>query len=449
MANIVKKIHLVKSDPAKNNHKWWDATLYDNGDVLCEWARIGDDPQTLLKQGVGEDWMMRKVAEKKRAGRNGEIPYREHTGILDGVTVAAPSVKPTADLRSLALKQIKTSAKNAEIEALIKYMTDVNIHNITTISGNRIQYNVDKGLFQTALGLVDQNTIDTARSTLEQIAECVAQRDYGDTLLGLTRDYCMTIPQDIGRHRLDLHDFWSDMSKVQQHNSILDGLQASLVQATKPSKKGKANEPAEEQVFNVNLDVENDDKVRQEIFNYYLKTRSTMHTCYDYEPIKLWRVTIATQQEAFDNDGAKMPCIVKGWHGTSAENLLSLLKSGFLVRPPASTHLTCQLFGAGVYCAPLHRETGRLVIGSGTKALNYATGFWGGRNTSRTFMFFVNMAMGKYYTPTAAEYRNIDYPVRGYDSTWAFGGHSGVKNDEAIVYRSSQVNIKYLVEFAR
>ena len=339
MANILKKIHLVKSDPVNNNHKWWDATLYDNGDVCCEHGRIGETcAHPTWKRGVGEAWMMSKVAEKKRNGRNGEIPYREHTGIMDGVTVAVPTAKPvTDDLRSLAMKQIKTSARNAEIEALIKYMTDVNIHNITTISGNRIQYNVDKGMFQTALGLVNQETIDTARTTLTRIAECVSRSDYGDSLMDLTRDYCMTIPQDIGRHRLDLREFWSNIGKVQQHNSVLDGLQASLVQATKPDKKGKANEPAEEQIFNVNLDVENDDSVRKEVFDYYLKTRSPMHSCYEYRPIKLWNVTIATQQEAFDNDGAKMPCIVKGWHGTSSENILSLLKSGFLVRPPSSS----------------------------------------------------------------------------------------------------------------
>jgi hypothetical protein len=61
-------------------------------------------------------------------------------------------------------------------------------------------------------------------------------------------------------------------------------------------------------------------------------------------------------------------------------------------------------------------------------------------------MFFIKMAMGNFYTP-GKNYQSVSYPVKGYDSTWAFGDHSGVRNDEAIVYRSSQCNIEYLVEF--
>jgi len=35
----------------------------------------------------------------------------------------------------------------------------------------------------------------------------------------------------------------------------------------------------------------------------------------------------------------------------------------------------------------------------------------------------------------------------GFDSCWAKAGQSGVRNDEQIVYRTSQTNIRYLIEF--
>ena len=59
-------------------------------------------------------------------------------------------------------------------------------------------------------------------------------------------------------------------------------------------------------------------------------------------------------------------------------------------------------------------------------------------------MFIVDMAMGKYYIPSGPS-QNL--PKTGYDSTWAYGqNRSGVLNDEVIVYRESQVNIRYLME---
>jgi len=447
MSNIVRTIYLVKSDPVKNNNKFWKGTEFSNGDILCEWGRIGDIGQKKEFPGAGASFLDKKVREKKSNGRNDEIAYREVDIIDDNVkstNVVAPS---QTNIKTLAMKQIKTSKPNKEVSELIEYMTKVNIHNIANFSGNKIQYNYDKGMFQTELGLVSQSVIDSARNTLIGIGDCVAKGDYGKNLMEYTRDYLMSIPQKIGRQKLELREFWSDLGKVQQQNSVLDGLQASLIQAT--SNPAKPNDPAivEEQVFNVQLDAVNDPKVTKEIFSYYYDTRSSMHSCYNYKPQKMWSVTIGNMKKNFERDGAKMSNVVSAFHGTSSENLLSLLKSGLLVNPPSSAHVSGKLFGSGVYGAPVKRVDGRIIKGAGTKALNYATNYWGGRAGQRTFMFFINMAMGKFYTPTAHNYQSISYPVKGYDSTWAFGEHSGVRNDETIVYRAGQCNINYLIEF--
>ena len=58
-------------------------------------------------------------------------------------------------------------------------------------------------------------------------------------------------------------------------------------------------------------------------------------------------------------------------------------------------------------------------------------------------MFLANVAMGKCYI-TQSGWEN--YPVRGYDSTWAKAGRA-LHNDEMIVYRTDQANLIYLVEF--
>ena len=54
--------------------------------------------------------------------------------------------------------------------------------------------------------------------------------------------------------------------------------------------------------------------------------------------------------------------------------------------------------------------------------------------------------MGKTYIPNSKGYNS--YPMNGYNSTFAKAGKSGVINNEMIVYKLYQANLKYLVEFS-
>ena len=141
------------------------------------------------------------------------------------------------------------------------------------------------------------------------------------------------------------------------------------------------------------------------------------------------------RKAAFEADGAKLPNIQMLWHGTRVFNVLSILKSGLFCPPKSgSFHVTGRMFGDGIYGSD-----------QSTKALNYARGYWdGGARDKNCFMFLVDFAMGKHYTPRNS-YESLPKP--GYDSTFAEAGKSGVMNNEMIVYRNSQVNIRYLIEF--
>lgn len=441
MATIVEKIHLVKSDPEKNNNKFWIGELYDNGDVNTRWGRVGDTGQSKMYPSVGQSFLEKKVKSKKKA-RNGEIPYREVEILSENNTI---SIKAECDLRAIAKKQIKYS--DIEVSKLIDYLTEQNIHDITNFTSQNITYNYNTNGFETPMGAVSQRMIDSARDTLNDIANLVANKDYGDLLMEKTRDLLMLVPQNIGRKKLELHDFWSNKEKVKQQNDLLDGLQASLETITSSVAENTTDEDAEFKVFDTHMELIKDKKTLDRLFSYYHNTKSPMHACHRYNPINAWEVSISGMNQEFQNDGAKMPNIVEGFHGSGTANILSLLKSGMLIRPPKNAHVSGALYGNGIYCAPMRRVGAKeLTVGSSTKALGYSTSFWGGKNASRTFMFIVDMAMGNYYKPDRSNYMRVSYPVNGYDSTWAFGGVGGVKNDEAIVYRESQVNIKYLIE---
>lgn len=436
MSSIVKKKHLLKSDPVKNNNKFFIAELYDNGDVNTIWGRVGTTGQSKIYSGVGESFFDKKINSKKKS-RNGEIPYRE-VDIISSEGYTPPTTNSDLNLKKIAKDQIKTKGIAS---SLIDFLIKENAHQITAQTGGQIKYNFDTGLFQTPLGIIGQNNIDGARDCLNYIANLISHQDYGDELLEKTRDYLMLVPHDIGRNRLDLKEFWNNMAKVQEESQLLDALQASLAgvhsQDNKDKKIVDESEYTLPKVFETNLFDVDDKKIISKVFDNYMKNRSHQHSSYGYKPKNLWQVEIANMKKAFDNDGKKMSNVIEGYHGTPACNILSLLKTGFLVKPPKNAQISGKMFGYGTYTAPCH------VKGSSTKALNYAVGYWGNGKSSRTFMFICDVAMGKYYVPTGP----CNGIPKGYDSCWAKGNYkSGVLNDECIVYRESQINIKYLME---
>ena len=434
MSIIVKSINLVKSDPEKNNNKFFIGELYDNGDVNTRWGRIGDTGQSKMYKGVGENFLIKKINSKKKS-RNGEIPYRE-VEIIGSSVESNISVATNNDLNMIAKKQIKTKGA---IGDLIDYLVRENAHQITVQTGGQITYNFDTGMFQTPLGIVSQNSIDKARECLDQIVNHIVQKKYAEELLELTRDYLMLVPQDIGRKRLDLNVFWSDIHKVQEQNQILDGLQSSLAGALSNPVEDK-KEVDEPLVFQTNLEAIDDKGFIKKVFDNYYNTRSRQHNCYHYKPKNLWSIDIAPMKKAYLEYGAKLSNQIEGYHGTPSCNILSLLKTGFLVRPPKNAHISGKMFGHGTYTAPCH------IPGSATKALNYAVGYWGGNSSARTFMFICDVAMGNFYTPKGP----CNSIPSGYDSCWAKGNRvSGVLNDETIVYKENQINIKYLMELER
>jgi poly [ADP-ribose] polymerase len=434
MTTIIKKVYLVKSDPVKNNNKFWKGTLFDSGDVLCEWGRVGDTGQSKTFPGAGESFLDKKVREKKSNGRNDEIAYRE-VEIIDGVGSLSSNVN--TNIVHVAKQQIQHSDPIAS--ELIEYLSKVNIHNIGVASGGKIVFNAQKGACETPLGLIGLTSINEARNLLLSIGELVLKKSYGKSLLEETRGYLMRIPTDIGHKKLILEDFWRDTSCIQRQNDLLDALEASLTQVTRsPISSAVTNIP---KVFDCKLSVLSDKKIVKKYFDDYYNNRSNMHTCYHLKPKNIWEINVASMQEAFEKDGSKMSNIVEGYHSSSAANILSILKSGLRIPPRSAPHVCGRLFGDGAYMAPVG------VKGSPSKSLNYGFGYWNNSNQKRFFMFVGDFALGKYYTPTAHNYQSISYPVKGFDSVWAKGNHSGVKNDECIVFRTSQANLKYLIEF--
>jgi len=428
---VIEKVHLVKSDPVKNNNKFWIAELHDDDMVHCSWGRVGaTNFQSNVKAG-GKKFLDSKVKSKMRDGRNGEIGYRKVDIIDGGLTTSSNNIK-NSSLEQLATNQIETGGNKTALN-LIKYLVKVNAHQISSMTGGQITFDYSAGLFQTPMGLVSQASIDEARIKLTGIGNFVANNDYRNGLMDLTRDYLMLVPQNFGRQRLELSSFWGDISAVQKQDAILDGLQASLTQSSKGDKKVNFKE---EQVFQTKMELVEDPQVVAKIKKLYNSTRKKMHTSYGLDVKKIYTVDINTVSSAFQKDGAKMDNIWDLWHGSRASNLLSILKGGLIIPPSNASNVTGRMFSNGIYASD-----------QSTKALNYAQGStWGnGPTDNNCFMLLIKMAMGNYHIPSGPS-QNL--PYRGSNSTFAKAHKSGVFNNEMIVYKTSQIDLRYLVEFS-
>ena len=435
MATKIREEKYIKSDVSNNNNKFWYIELYDDNTVITRWGRVGDVGQSKTFPNAGVNFLEKKCREKESA-RNDEIPYRKLNVIQTTASVATTTNKTVTDIviKDIAKKQIKTN--NPIVSKLIDYLAKVNAHQISAATGGKITYSDTTGLFSTPLGIITQENIDEANQILVDIGDLVAASKYTTKMSNLTNSYCMLVPQDIGHKRLDIKEFWADLAKVQYQKQILDNLQASFVSATtiKPTDDKVVDVP-EQKVFDCQLHLVEDGKIIDRVRNLYRKTKQTMHSCHHLDVKTVYSVDINVVKEAFEKDGAKMHNVWELWHGTRASNLLSILKGGLIIPPSNASNVTGRMFGNGVYASD-----------QSTKALNYAAGYWTGQRDNNCFMFLLKMAMGNHYVPNGPFSTNK--APQGYDSTFAKAQKSGVYNNEMIVYRTSQVNLEYLIEFS-
>ena len=126
------------------------------------------------------------------------------------------------------------------------------------------------------------------------------------------------------------------------------------------------------------------------------------------------------------------------WHGSRTENWWSIFKNGMSLNPNAV--ITGKMFGQGLYFAPLAK-----------KSMGYADiygSYWAHGTQNTGYMALFEVAMGKPYEIKDGwlngdfRYKDLKY---GCHSVWAKAG-SSLRNDECIVYREDQCNMKYLVE---
>lgn len=443
MAVVVesKKFSLFNADG--RNNKFWNITLYDNGDVEVHYGPQGGTGQRKTHAGVGRSYFEKKIREKTKASHEGGA-YTENKVLESVVSTSSPQNVSKHTLAQKAVNDI--GAAQPELRKLVEYFADVNAHNIYEASGGKITYDTSTGQFKTTQGVVSLDQIQEARRLLDSIEKFASISDFNSSAFkAVLNPYLSLIPQKGLVRQMHFPAMFSvgDSEGLQRQNDILDGLESSYatVLANAQKSDGKpVKQVAEEALFKVTLQ-QSDKKTFDAVRKYYNETKGSHYDVQSYDVARVFDLDIQHMSAGFVKKVAEMAKnkphganIMRLFHGTKACNMLSILKAGFVMpRQGTSIHITAWMFGPGVYFSD-----------QSTKSIRYATGAWGGSGArDRKFMFLVDVAMGNMYTPRSSF---SSKPPAGYDSTFAKAGHSGVQNNEMIVYHLGQIKPVIIME---
>ncbi|MCE6971749.1 WGR domain-containing protein [Cereibacter sphaeroides] len=416
----------VLTDVGVNNNKFWEVSIDPSGSVSSRNGRVGSAGQSRVL-GQGRSLFESKIREKTRKG------YREIE--IVGKPSAAGSVDK-ASLVSAAEEQIGRG--DPVVAALVRELAAINRHQILAASGGQMDLDLSTGIISTPVGVVTAENVTRARGLLQGFERYVTAQDVDEpAYVGMLEDYLMLVPQKVGAKRGWHRDFLVDLEGLTRQGALLDQLEASIdiaAQRVKDAETAAAGKPVP--IFDVAMTVSEDPALRRRIEAFYERGRNRMHVSHRLKVARIFDVSLGDMARRYAEDGAKVGGIMELWHGTRAHNLLSILKSGLIVpRQNGSIHVSGRMFGNGVYFSD-----------QSTKSLNYAYGYWdGGAKDNRCYMFLADVAMGRPWHPdrTGSSVK----PPAGYDSVFARGGRDIVMNNEMIVFRTSQVNLKHLVEF--
>lgn len=160
--------------------------------------------------------------------------------------------------------------------------------------------------------------------------------------------------------------------------------------------------------------------------------------------VRAFKVVNKRTQSRFDNfvEKAKNKKTKLFWHGSRNENWWSIIDSGLVLRPSNAVK-TGSMFGKGLYAADRAR-----------KSLGYTSlqgSYWARGSSRKGFMALYDVHLGNQLVVSRHEgwMSSLDHKKLqkkgNYDSLFAKKGQS-LYNNEYVVYREEQMNIRFIVE---
>ena len=383
--------------------------------------------------------VMAGIIKKKLRGKTVKRPdggsVKENYEIVD---VAIPKVgsvniygKNFGEVKKPVTKKKKktTIDVDSNVCRVIEQAVQENVHSVT--SATSITFS--NGQYETPLGPLTTDHIVTSRIPLDALKLLMglshqeAGDEVEDEITRLNNLYFSLIPHRFGR-KITHDDQIRNFDDLADEYDILDQLESAV------NLGDEMSDTAAGILESLKLKlVPTSKKEFSRLYDKFENTRASNHAnLRDWGVKNVYDLELKTEKDRYKKrnvKGEKMEL----FHGSRNCNILSIMSSGLMV-PRVAAH--GRMFGDGIYAAP-----------ASTKALNYSTGFWGGKNKfPNAFIFIVEFSLGQTHYPKRSMWGG---PPTGSDSVWAKASDSGLYNDEVIVYATEQCTITHIMELER
>lgn len=160
---IVRKEKFIFVESTENHNKFWYIEEHDDGLIKTIWGRVGAKEQVAEKRfGYNASKEYDKLVKSKiKKG------YTKLNTLDSDLKVDAGQQLSKTTLEQVALGEIDYDHNNKVITGMIKTFCSANIHNITANSS--ISFNEQSNVFQTPCGIVTLDTINDARTVLNDL----------------------------------------------------------------------------------------------------------------------------------------------------------------------------------------------------------------------------------------------------------------------------------------
>ncbi|PPF24272.1 WGR domain-containing protein [Rathayibacter rathayi] len=432
MTKLLRDQTLVQVNSGSNNNKFYRVTLAVDGTLTKRWGRVGAVGQTKVEQG--NEYAFESAIRAKLS--------RGYSAV-EAVADTAPSARGNVGLASAARQGLVSdaAARDTVLDALIDRLVAVNAHSIVEQSGGLITVDTS-GVVKTALGIVSTRSLAEAAVLLDEMEPLTA------TARGPLLDrYLRLVPQKVPARAGWAERFFDGDRAFQKQRAFLDQLRESVDWAARArsvqASDGASSEPQAD-IFRMKIAaLAPTDRDFKRVAKLFEATKNRQHAASARKVVRVYKITDrADAAKAYRAARTKLGNERELWHGTRAMNVLSVLAKGYYVPPTSGTTVVTngRMFGDGVYFSEQSSKSLGYVDGE-----MYARG--AGRGASK-FLLLNGVVMGASYRPRigwdVGEHRTARNG--SYDSTDVAGGSAGVRNHEAIVWNTEQIQPRFLVE---
>lgn len=422
----------IQEDPAKSIYRLFSHYGRLGSSNIYEIRETDKNGDELTEERCRKEF--EKIIKKKERGKKvtrGDETIREYYSRVDVVSpsVGSKNICNASEVvtSSKGAPMINTSNHDKESARLIKSMVAENIHNITS---NTTMKFTSQG-FETPLGPVTESHLDKAAEALDAIRDELNgddELDYTDSnVRDINSSYFSLIPRKLS-HVIKEADLILTPDAIADEYDLIDNLRTAV-------QVGLSSDDNNDKKMMIDIvQMLSNDRDYRRLADKFEHTKHRDHRAISgYKVKNIFKLDIPSVSNRYAPVAKKLGNIHELFHGTKTANMLSISLKGLIIPNTGEAHVTGRMFGNGVYGASCS-----------TKALNYAVGYWGGRQNkgSTAYMLIVDFAMGQEYSASSHLYSGAP---RGYDSVWAKAGRS-LLNDEFIVYNLNQANITHILE---